>query len=195
MADSDPQRPLEQRSTASRSIVLYTGIRQIISSPRFRRAAVGVWCVLKVIIFAGVVYIFLKICRLVVHNQAILMANQQAMLVSVQGTVQDLSNKLDALSAFIKTQQQALLGLLSKFESEQDKNAQMQELVQSVKAVQEMSQSLAQSQRQAVVNGGAIEKKVGKAVIGLGQTLAPWPLKVIMSGYDLLTGLKTLVKK
>lgn len=197
MADSDPSdhRHLEQRSTASRSVALYTGIRQIISSPRFRRAAVRVWCVLKVIIYAGVIFIiFLTICRLVVHNQAML-ASQQVMLVNLQGAVQDLSNKHDALSAFVKTQQQTLLRLLSKFESTQDKNTQMQELVESVKAVRQMSQDVAQSQRQAVANGGALEKKVGKAMIELGQIIAPWPLKIVMSGYDLLTGLSTLVKK
>ena len=193
MADSDPSdhRHLEQR----RSVALYTGVRQIISSPRFRRATVRVWCVLKVIIYAGVIFIiFLTICRLVVHNQAML-ASQQAMLVNLQDTVQELSNKLDALSAFVKTQQQALLSLLSKFESTQDKNTQMQELIESVKAVQQMSQSMVQSQRQAVAKGGALEKKVGKAVIDLGQVIAPWPLKIVMSGYDLLTGLSTLVKK
>ena len=193
MADSDPSdhRHLEQRSTASRSVALYTGVRQIISSPRFRRATVRVWCVLKVIIYAGVIFIiFLTICQLVVHNQAML-ASQQAMLVNLQGTVQELSNKLDALSAFVKTQQQALMNLLSKLESTQDKNTQMQELVESVKAVQQMSQS----QRQAVAKGGALEKKVGEAVIGLGQVIAPWYLKIVMAGCNLLTGLSTLVKK
>ena len=61
-------------------------------------------------------------------------------------------------------------------------------MVQSIKAVQQMSQ------RQAVADGGAIEKKVGKAVIGIGQIIAPWPVKFIMLGYDLLTGLATRAK-
>ena len=74
----------------------------------------------------------------------------------------------------------AWLSLLSKFES-QDKNTR--EMVQSIKAVQQMSQ------RQAEADGGGLEKKVGKAVIGIGQIIAPWPLKFITSGYDLLTGL------
>ena len=176
MADSDPsdeQRHLEQRP--SRALSLH--IRGIISSPRFRRAAVRVWCVLKVIIYAGIILIFLTICRLVVNNQA--------MLANLQDAILDLSNKIEALSAFMKTQQQALLSLLSKFES-QDKSTR--EMVQSIKAVQQMSQ------RQAVADGGAIEKKVGKAVIGIGQIIAPWPLKLIMSGYDLLAGLTTLAK-
>ena len=73
----------------------------------------------------------------------------------------------------------------------------MQELVESVKAVQQMSQSIAhaQSQRQAVAKGGALEKQIGKAVIGLGQVIAPWYLKIVMPGCNLLTGLSTLVKK
>ena len=50
------------------------------------------------------------------------------------------------------------------------------------------------SQRQAEADGGGLEKKVGKAVIGIGQIIAPWPLKLIMSGYDLLAGLTTRAK-
>lgn len=148
-----------------------------ISSPRFRRTVVCVWCVLKVIVYAGIVFVFLAICRSVLHNQSVL-----------QGTVQDLSNRIDALSAFIKNQQQTLLSLLSKFESSQDKNTR--ELVRSIKAVQQMSE------RQAVTNRGALEKKVGKAVIGLAQAVVPWPLlKILSSGYDLLTGLATRANK
>ena len=178
MADSDPsdkQRHLEQRPTGSRAVSLH--IRGIISSPRVRHAAVRVWCVLKVIIYAGVILVFLTICRLVVHNQA--------MLANLQVSIVDLSNKIEALSAFIRTQQQTLLSLLSKFES-QDKNTQ--EMVQSIKEVQQMSQ------RQAVADGGALEKKVGKAVIGIGQFVAPRPIKFIMLAYDLLTALATWVK-
>jgi hypothetical protein len=84
-----------------------------------------------------------------------LVANNQAILVNLQGTVQDLSNNLDTLSAFM----------------------------------------IAQSKRQVVANGGALEKKVGKAVIGLGQIIAPQPFRIIMSVYDLVIGLKTWVKK
>ena len=122
------------------------------------------------VFYAGIIFVFVTICRLVVHNQAI--------LVNLQGTILDLNNKIEALSTFIKTQQQGLLSLLSKFES-RDKNTR--ELVESIKAAQ---------QRQALADG-ALEKKVGKAVIGLGQSIAPWPVKFIMSGYDLFAGLVT----
>ena len=182
MADPDPsdqQRPFEQRSRASiSSSVSYVGLYlyRVISSPRFG-------CVLKVIIYSGIIFVFLTICRVVLHNQG--------MLVNLQGTVQDLSNKMDSLSAFLNTQQQVLVNLLSKFESAQDKNTQ--ELAQSIKAVQQMSQS----QRQIVANGGGggLEKSVGKAVLGFGQFIAPLPIKLIMHGYDLFIGLATLFKK
>lgn len=182
MADSDPsdrQRDLQQgpsRSTATTIPTLAIGLRRVISSPRFRRATVHVWCVLKVVFYVGIVFVFLTIFRVVVHNQT--------MLVNLQDTTLDLNNKIEILRNFFKTQQQALLSLLSKSES-RDKNTR--ELVESIKAV-------AAQQRQTVTDG-ALEKKVGKAVIGLGQFIAPWPVNIITSSYDLLARLATRGKK
>ena len=171
---ADPAEAEEQRSLEHRTSV-YLRISRGLSSPRVRVAVV---CVLKVVVYFGVIVIMLRICWLVLHH---IRANE-TMLVNLRDIIEVLSNKIEAQSDFIKAQQHAVMSLLETVERKFElQNKNTQELVQkNIEKVHQLTDQTMKSvqrmtERQAVADG-ALERKIGKAVVGTGQSILIWAL-------------------